>query len=121
MDIASADGRGNDLVADTGLDHDLQDQVRTLTALNNEYVKEIRELQQKVEYLNFRACSSATMMTEKAQQDGIDLYVNSYAFRVGQVIVDAVRKPGKNTLAMPFRLMRLMFEIATKRRVSKKL
>jgi hypothetical protein len=34
---------------------------------------------------------------------------NSYAFRIGQILVLAIKKPGMNTIMAPFRLMKLVF------------
>ena len=36
----------------------------------------------------------------------------SYSFRIGQAFVIAIVKPGKNTILLPFRLVRLIFESA---------
>jgi hypothetical protein len=34
---------------------------------------------------------------------------NSYAFRIGQILVFAIKKPGINTIMAPFRLTKLVF------------
>jgi hypothetical protein len=43
-------------------------------------------------------------------QNKLSICQNSYAFRIGQSITLAVRRPGKNTLLLPFRLVKLVFE-----------
>jgi hypothetical protein len=52
-----------------------------------------------------------TRLIEKIKrlENRLAICQNSYAFRIGQSITLAVRKPGKNTLLFPFRLIKLMF------------
>jgi len=40
----------------------------------------------------------------------------SYSYRIGQIFVNALRKPGKNTIILPFRFVRLLIEIAFSRK-----
>ncbi len=48
----------------------------------------------------------------------IDNYRNSSAFQAGELLVNALRKPGANTLLMPFRLTRLFLGFLFKQKAS---
>lgn len=46
--------------------------------------------------------------------------LNSESYRVGLLMVEAFKHPGKNTLLLPFRLARLMFEVLSDRKRARK-
>jgi hypothetical protein len=111
----------------------LENHLRTATLLNVSYLKTIRNLEEKMAYLDYQASLSrdrtspriekkndeqtipSTAILKKANDD-MGTIKNSYAFRVGDTIVNGFRRPGKNTLLMPFRLTGLVFEYFFRRR-----
>ncbi|MCP4021533.1 MAG: hypothetical protein GY729_06810 [Desulfobacteraceae bacterium] len=96
----------------------LKTQLESMTLLNNTYLKEIKDLQKQKEYLNFRIRSSLIYAAEQAKRNDVERFRSSYSFRVGETIVDAVSKPGLNTILMPFRIIKLMFEFISSRKSS---
>ena len=104
---------------------DMEEQIKTLenrlTSMvleNNGYLKRIKALERENEYLSIRlsSISQSRALAEaapgnKAHQNEIQRYSSSYSFRVGEIIVNGLARPGKNTLMMPFRLIGLAWEI----------
>jgi hypothetical protein len=113
---------------------ELENQVHRLTLLNISYLKQIRLLEEKAACLDSRDSltrhksgllfsknghedegnKGAPVMT-RAQKHHLDMIKNSYAFMVGEIIVDGVRRPGFKTLLIPFRITRLLFRYLFKR------
>jgi len=52
---------------------------------------------------------NAPANVQKLEREVFELH-NSYSFRIGQIFVNAVAKPGINTVMVPFRLLKLVFE-----------
>ncbi len=105
--------------AEASVTQELKEQIQLLTVLNNSYLKEIRGLKQQNEYLNFQIRSSRKFGAQKIKRNDTNQYMDHYSFRIGNIIIDAVRKPGKNTIMMPIRMIKLMFEIIAKRKARK--
>jgi hypothetical protein len=57
---------------------------------------------------------SALNASQKWQKEAHELR-NSTPFRLGNVIVLAITKPGKNTLFMPYRFFKIIGEVAMKK------
>ena len=114
---------------------DLESDLQKLTLQNNDYLKEIKDLHDEIENLRIRLKSSQnkpaqtnntnkkkqpprqpaqqtqgfSAKVKKLEREVFDLR-SSYSFRIGQTFVNAVAKPGKNTIMLPFRLIALVFE-----------
>jgi hypothetical protein len=54
---------------------------------------------------------------EKWKREASDLR-SSASFRLGQVLVNAISRPGKNTLFMPFKFLKIIFELIAARKKS---
>jgi len=134
MDNKSCFGREAMTLQENQYIRELENQVQRLTLLNVSYLKQIRSLEGKMACLDSRASLSrlrngpefsnnckegegnveGPVMT-KAQKHHLDMIKNSYAFMVGEIIVDGVRSPGLKTLQIPFRITRLLLRYLFKR------
>jgi chromosome segregation ATPase len=114
---------------------DLETDLQQLTLQNNDYLKEIKDLHDEIESVRIRLKSfqnkpAQTNNANKKKQpprqpaqqaQGFPAKVKklerkvfdlrtSYSFRIGQTFVNAVAKPGINTIMLPFRFIGLVFE-----------
>ena len=115
----------------TDMEHDLHE----ITLQNNGYLKQIKDLHDEKEnlYFNLSSIQNNQKQTKKLKKSWIkpkqapvqkvnapatarrlvpeefDLR-NTYSYRLGQVFVSAVARPGKNTVMLPFRFIRILFE-----------
>lgn len=94
---------------------EMKNELHALTLLNNRYLKEIKALKKENDYYKTQIKSSQMLLKEnsannKSGNESIILR-DSYSVRAGQIFVNALAKPGKNTIMMPFRLIKLMFII----------
>ena len=69
----------------------LENRLTTMVLENNGHLKRIKALERENEYLSIR--------------------LNSVSFRIGEIIVNGLARPGKNTLMMPFRIIGLAWEL----------
>jgi len=116
--------------SDTTLEQDL----RKILLQNNEYVKQITYLKDKNHDLKIELNNSNNQIkiltNEKetihqrrllcqTQVERLERVVfnlrRSSSFRLGQVVVNGLASPGKNTLLMPFRFCKVIFEIVVQR------
>lgn len=114
---------------------ELESDLQKLTLQNNDYLKEIKELHDEIENLRIRLKSfqnkpaqtnnankkkqsprqpaqqaqGFSAKVKKMEREVFDLRT-SYSFRIGQTFVNALAKPGINTIMLPFRLIALVFE-----------
>jgi predicted RNase H-like nuclease (RuvC/YqgF family) len=65
------------------------------------------ESKDKIKRLENRLSESKDKI--KRLENRLSVFQTSYSFRFGKAIVQAVKKPGKNTIMLPFRFARLMF------------
>jgi hypothetical protein len=101
---------------------DMEQNLQKITLQNNEYLKQIKDLQDETESLRVKLISapklqkqlppqnySRSTSVDKLEQKLSEVH-NSYSYRLGQVFVSAVARPGKNTFMLPFRFLKIVFE-----------
>jgi len=101
MEFAGWSGLANKTIACSGRRKEL------VVKYNNELMSLI-DLQQEVDRLR---------AIESFQSENMRLHLST-ALRLGNLLIDAVRKPGKNTLLLPFRLFKLVFVEGIIRRIA---
>jgi hypothetical protein len=105
----------------------LKEDLESIAILNSRYLKDIKELQRTIDYLNAGydgihsydhsiSPSFAQVSNLKNKENELDSFKNSYAFRISDILMNAVVKPGKNTIMMPFRIMKLMLNYVLNRK-----
>jgi len=102
--------RETDSIQDKQYSKVLETELQSLTLLNNKFLKKIKALQRENEYLNtqIRALRNIDKQHSENNKKGhsnknkqgneIDIFQNSYSFRIGEAVVMAVSKPGKNSI-----------------------
>jgi hypothetical protein len=91
-----------------------------LTVLNSTYLKEnialkenlseaeLREKKAQTDFLKEKTARELEQNQAAIEQRKLQRIRKSYSYRIGQIIVMAIKKPGKNTILLPFRLIRLI-------------
>jgi chromosome segregation ATPase len=79
---------------------DLNDKLNDLRIKNQVHKKEMEDLNRQMEDLNRQI---EDLQVRKSNLE------NSFSYRLGHILVKAVKKPGKNTLMAPIRLIKLIF------------
>jgi hypothetical protein len=79
---------------------DLNDKLSDLRIKNKVQSKEMKELNKRIEDLNKR------IEDLKERKSNLE---NSFSYKFGHIFVKAVKKPGKNTLMAPIRVIKLIF------------
>lgn len=118
----------------------LEDDLEQLVTQTNNYLKKNKELEDEIARLRVRNASLAklTKQTVVSGKNGlkryngapgeeikryrreIQLLKSSYTYRVGYFVVKAFSQPGKNTILLPYRLIRIFLNYLRKRKNSKK-
>jgi hypothetical protein len=103
---------------------DMEHNLQKITLHNNEYLKQIKDLQDETENLRVKLISAMKVRVKrppaprnfnvladvkKLEQELSEVH-NTYSYRIGQVFVSAVARPGKNTFMLPFRFLKIVFE-----------
>ena len=110
----------------------------TLLKESKDYFDEIEHLRKQISFLHQKKAEKKKMQHSKTEKntvvpvasngskpkelrqlqkwkkESIELR-NSYSFRLGQILINTVLKPGKNTLLMPYYLTQLVWDIFTGR------
>jgi hypothetical protein len=100
---------------------ELEQDLHKITLQNNEYLKQIKDLHDEKENLRVRLNSTQKQQVQPQPQNNVPANVknlrkelsevhNTYSYRLGQVFVSAVARPGKNTFMLPFRFTKIIIE-----------
>ncbi len=111
----------------TGPDKEMNAQLEEMVLLNNQYLHEIRRMNEELINLKKRLFSDNPNCFPETESEHLLYKIqtletrnfdlrNSFSFRIGQVLIDAVSKPGKNTIILPFRFISLIFDYAFNRK-----
>jgi hypothetical protein len=89
---------------------DLKKELEDMTLRHNQCIKEIKSLEKTIDFLHTRRMH----FTAAANTGNRDMYStdfkNTYAFRLGDIFIKAVTRPGKHTILLPLRLIKLVWE-----------
>ncbi|MDA3788505.1 MAG: hypothetical protein PF503_08430 [Desulfobacula sp.] len=110
-------------------EEELKKQLEKIALQNNDYLHQIKKMDEELENLKRRLFSTFSMERQsvnsdskfgtkpnnlsdrlKRLEDNNFALRDSYSFRIGQIFIDAVSKPGKNTIMLPFRFIGLIFD-----------
>jgi predicted nuclease with TOPRIM domain len=78
------------------------------------YRKQVVALSQPSKNLQPNLATPSYGQTDKWRRETIILQ-HSYSFRLGQILINAFTKPGKNTYMMPYYLVKLVWDMITGR------
>ncbi len=98
----------NSKIREESLEKDLKKEHRALNQVRSK-LDEVKSKRAQCE-IRFKAGEKKSMASIHKLEKEVAVLKRSYAFRMGRVLVDAVARPGKNTLMLPLRLVRLIFE-----------
>ena len=112
---------------------EMENDLYEITLQNNEYLKQVKDLHDQMGELRISLVSTKNEQKQpkpaknnvskqkqvvyqkpqanrqKSEREAFELR-NSYSFRIGQILVNTVAKPGVNTISFPFLLIKLLFE-----------
>ena len=116
---------------------EMEGDLHEIIVQNNEFLKQVKDLQDELHEQRIRLSAknktqavSPAKNTKKSQKkvfqqknrNNAEKYKNevvalrnSYSFRIGQILVNTVAKPGVNTIIFPFLLIKVFFEPFFKR------
>lgn len=92
----------------------LEADMENIVLQNNSYLKEVKDLADKIENLR-RSISVASgakkdaIRKQQLIQKRLNTLQTSLSYRLGNLFVLSIKKPGKNTILLPFRLLKLFF------------
>jgi hypothetical protein len=94
---------------------DLKKELEKMTLQHNQCIKKIKTLEKTVEFLHSRRLGFSTADNYSGNEKKYDSdFKNMYAFRLGDLLIKAVTRPGKNTVFLPLRLVKLVWEYANR-------
>ena len=95
----------------------MKSDMEKLVIENNRLLMENKDLMDELENSRLRMASSSYEQVKSNQKWNEEAIIlrNSYSFRLGQIFVNAVNRPGKDTLLMPYYLLRFFWEIVSGR------
>lgn len=100
---------------------DLEAQIVDMTLQYNNCLRKTKSLEQTIVYLKSQKCLQNFPLdhiydrgepTEHKKAVNIvtaDHMTSSFTFQVGDIFVKGIKKPGKNTVYMPFRMIKLFW------------
>jgi hypothetical protein len=90
----------------------LKKELEEMTLRHNQCIKKIHSLEKTIEFLHIRRMCYTTAGNSDNEEKYSTDFKNSYAFRLGDLLIKAVTRPGENTVFLPFRLFKLVWEYA---------
>ena len=82
--------------------------LKTCLEKENEYLKKIYYLEEKLRDIECQIVSSVGEINPGSSFRGN--LADQLTYRIGRVMVDGVKRPGRNTLAIPYRLFKIYRE-----------
>lgn len=92
----------------------LKKELEKVVLENSNYLLQIKDLSDQLDYLKRRGTSQCATSTLQWRKEALGIK-HSSSYRLGSIFVNAVAKPGKNTLLAPFAFMALCWDAITGR------
>ena len=77
---------------------------------NNQYLQKIKDLHERAEAYRIRKLSKQKPRLKKNLYDQIAAVKASTSLRLGRIFIHSIKKPGKNTVLLPIRLISFPFQ-----------
>jgi len=121
------------------VENKMRKKIEKLILQNNDFALEVKKLSESLEYQRDRkkqsdekkikqmddlSCRMDELCRKKAELDKkrdklnkeIFLLKTSASFRLGQILINSIKRPGINTIKMPFSIFKLFWEVFTSKR-----